>query len=215
MEDSKTKEKVLKRVRQALMQKTENRFPKLDFDSALYAVSDAPLELQFALELIKVNGKFIYCADETEFCSNLKLLLNSVDIGKIFCNNEALCLHLTNMQIPHLTMKDELVNSDTTITDCEALVARTGSVIVSSRQSSGRRASVFPDHHIVVARSSQVVADLKDALQLMKVRYQDQLPSMITAITGPSRTADIEKTLVQGAHGAKEIYVFLIDELPL
>ena len=141
--------------------------------------------------------------------------MNSVDIGKIFCNNEALCLHLTNMQIPHLTMKDDLVNSDTTITDCEALVARTGSVIVSSRQSSGRRASVFPDHHIVVARSSQVVADLKDALQLMKVRYPDQLPSMITAITGPSRTADIEKTLVQGAHGAKEIYVFLIDELPL
>ena len=46
----------------------------------------------------------------------------------------------------------------------------------------------------------------------MKKKYPDNYPSMISLITGPSRTADIEKTLVMGAHGPKELYVFLIED---
>src|SRR5262249_43068275 len=98
------------------------------------------------------------------------------------------------------------------ITLCECLVARTGSVIISSRQMSGRRLPFFPDVHVVLAYTSQLVGEIKDALQLIKLKYGDQIPSMITAITGPSRTADIEKTLVKGAHGPKEIFVFLVDD---
>ncbi|HET6989880.1 MAG TPA: LUD domain-containing protein, partial [Bacteroidia bacterium] len=48
----------------------------------------------------------------------------------------------------------------------------------------------------------------------VKAKYENQMPSMVSVITGPSRTADIEKTLIQGAHGPKEIYVFMIDDLP-
>ncbi|HXC05957.1 MAG TPA: LUD domain-containing protein, partial [Bacteroidia bacterium] len=71
---------------------------------------------------------------------------------------------------------------------------------------------VLPNYHIVVAYTSQLVLHLKDALKGIKDKYGAQPPSMITAIAGPSRTADIEKTLVQGAHGPKEIYVMLIDD---
>jgi L-lactate dehydrogenase complex protein LldG len=53
---------------------------------------------------------------------------------------------------------------------------------------------------------------VKDALQLIKNRYGDNLPSLISFATGPSRTADIEKTLVVGVHGPREVYCFLIDE---
>jgi L-lactate dehydrogenase complex protein LldG len=56
------------------------------------------------------------------------------------------------------------------------------------------------------------VYDVKDALQLIKKRYEGQLPSLISFATGPSRTADIEKTLVVGVHGPKEVYCFLVDE---
>jgi len=97
------------------------------------------------------------------------------------------------------------------ITLCEALVARTGSIMVSSKQQSGRRYVSIPTIHLVVAYTSQLVNELKDALQLIRSKYQD-LPSQIVAISGPSRTADIEKTLVTGAHGPKEIYVFLVDD---
>jgi L-lactate dehydrogenase complex protein LldG len=57
-----------------------------------------------------------------------------------------------------------------------------------------------------------LVNDLKQALAGIKQKYADNIPSMISVITGPSRTADIEKTLIMGAHGPKEIYVFLIDD---
>jgi L-lactate dehydrogenase complex protein LldG len=63
----------------------------------------------------------------------------------------------------------------------------------------------------VIANTSQIVPDIKDALTGMKERYGKNLPSLVSVITGPSRTADIEKTLVMGAHGPKELYLFLID----
>ncbi len=84
--------------------------------------------------------------------------------------------------------------------------------MISSRQDSGRKLPVFPDTHIVVAYSSQLVDDIKDALKAIKLKYADKAPSLISLISGPSRTADIEKTLILGAHGPKEIYLFLIDD---
>jgi L-lactate dehydrogenase complex protein LldG len=56
-----------------------------------------------------------------------------------------------------------------------------------------------------------VVYDLKDALQAVKDKYGNNLPSLITFASGPSRTADIEKTLVVGVHGPKEVYLFLVE----
>jgi len=71
---------------------------------------------------------------------------------------------------------------------------------------------VFPESHIVVAYTSQVVSELQDALVEMRKRYRENFPSQMTVITGPSRTADIEKTLIMGAHGPRELYVFVIDD---
>jgi L-lactate dehydrogenase complex protein LldG len=53
---------------------------------------------------------------------------------------------------------------------------------------------------------------VKDGLIALKEKYQQFLPSMISFATGPSRTADIEKTLVVGVHGPKEVYCFVIDD---
>jgi len=98
------------------------------------------------------------------------------------------------------------------LTTCEALVARLGNVIVSSAIGSGRRLFVAPTYHLIIARTSQVVPDLKDAFMLIREKYGNKIPSMIASWAGPSRTADIEKTLVTPAHGPEEIHVFLIDD---
>ena len=85
--------------------------------------------------------------------------------------------------------------------------------MVSSAQAFGRTLTVYPPIHWVVARSSQLVPRLKDAFGLLRQRYSDQnYPSMVSTITGPSRTADIEKTLVLGAHGPRELWVFLLED---
>jgi len=98
------------------------------------------------------------------------------------------------------------------ITSCESLVARTGSIVLSAASPSGRTTSVYAPIHICIATTSQLVYDVKDALQLIKDKYSGNLPSLISFATGPSRTADIEKTLVVGVHGPKEAYVFLVDQ---
>lgn len=83
---------------------------------------------------------------------------------------------------------------------------------MSSAQASGRTTSVYAPVHICVAYTSQLVYDIKEGLQILKEKYAGKLPSLITLATGPSRTADIEKTLVVGVHGPKEVYVFLVED---
>jgi L-lactate dehydrogenase complex protein LldG len=106
--------------------------------------------------------------------------------------------------------KNELEACDAGITACEAVVAQTGSILVSSATCGGRGLSILPHVHVVIATVDQVVPTLGDALHLAKERYAGRLPSMLSFITGPSRTGDIERILVLGAHGPKELVVILV-----
>ncbi len=96
------------------------------------------------------------------------------------------------------------------ITECDALVAQTGSVLITSRSAGGRALSVLPPHHVVRARASQLLADLPEALALVKKKYATNYPSFISLVTGPSRTGDIERILVLGAHGPRKMTIVLL-----
>jgi L-lactate dehydrogenase complex protein LldG len=106
--------------------------------------------------------------------------------------------------------KSQLESCDAGITACEALVAQTGSILVSSATCGGRALSILPHVHVVVATVDQIVATLGDALHAAQARHAGHLPSMLSFITGPSRTGDIERILVLGAHGPKELIVILV-----
>lgn len=104
----------------------------------------------------------------------------------------------------------ELEGCDAGISECDALIAQTGSVLVTSRSAGGRALSVLPPHHVVLARREQLLRDLPAAFQLLQQKYGTDYPSMISFITGPSRTGDIERILVLGAHGPKKLTIFLL-----
>jgi len=104
----------------------------------------------------------------------------------------------------------ELEKCDVGISACDALVAQTGGVLVTSRSAGGRALSVLPPHHVVLARREQLVPDLVAAFALIKAKYAPNYPSMISFITGPSRTGDIERILVLGAHGPKKLTVLCV-----
>lgn len=106
--------------------------------------------------------------------------------------------------------KDALETCDAGLTACETLVAQTGSILVSSGTCGGRALSILPHVHVVVATLDQIVPTLGDAFQVVRNRYAGHLPSMLSFITGPSRTGDIERILVLGAHGPKELIVLLV-----
>ena len=100
-----------------------------------------------------------------------------------------------------------LEKCDAGITECDALIAQTGSVLVTSRSAGGRALSVLPPHHVVVTRREQLLGDLQDGFELLKEKYGASYPSFISFITGPSRTGDIERVLVLGAHGPKKLTI--------
>jgi L-lactate dehydrogenase complex protein LldG len=99
-------------------------------------------------------------------------------------------------------------STQATITTAEVLVALTGSVLVSAA-CGGRGASVVAPVHIVIANAEQLVPDLDTAFELMRERNLAFQNSYICLITGSSRTADIEKILVMGAHGPIRLIVVL------
>ena len=101
----------------------------------------------------------------------------------------------------------ELEQCDAGISECDALIAQTGTVLVTNRSAGGRALSVLPPHHVVLARREQLVADLPAAFELLQKKYAANYPSMISFITGPSRTGDIERILVLGAHGPKKLTI--------
>jgi len=105
---------------------------------------------------------------------------------------------------------DALESCDVGITECEALIAQTGTVLVSGRRSGGRTLSVLPPHHVVLARRSQMMPDLTTALQKAQEKFANEFPGILSLITGPSRTGDIERILVLGAHGPKRLTILLV-----
>jgi len=211
MEESTSREKVLKKVRNALIYKTDNPFAQVEFDSSVYAPMEESPDVNFAQEFTKVGGKFVYCEDEADLVGTLSALAGENDWQDVYCSDPSIQYILTQAGIPFQSDENSFHDLKVGITACEYLISRLGSVMISSRQYSGRRLNVYPEIHIVIAYTSQLVPDLKDALSGIRERYANRIPSLVSVITGPSRTADIEKTLIMGAHGPKELFVFLTE----
>ncbi|PZR29347.1 MAG: lactate utilization protein B/C [Citrobacter freundii] len=208
MSFSPAKENILKKIRTALSNPTPIPFPKSEGSDSVYKPPMEEVTVEFAEEFSKLQGRFVYCINRQELAFQLSSLIRKMDWQKVFCLEDKL---IGGIDLDDRQVKTDLAGCDVSITGCEYLVARTGSIVMSAAQQSGRTTSVYAPVHICIANSDQLVFDVKDALQQLKDRYGTELPSQITFATGPSRTADIEKTLVVGVHGPKEVYVFFVE----
>ncbi|HEY4062627.1 MAG TPA: lactate utilization protein [Puia sp.] len=210
MKVSSAKENILKKIRQALSQSTPIPFPQSEGSHSVFQPAGQELEVEFAEQFTRLLGKFVFCMDHAELAAQLDGLVMHQGWKKIVCREDKLKTLLRDHRSDLFTDVD-LGDCDAAVTSCELLVARTGSIVMSSASPSGRTVSVYAPVHICIAYTDQLVYDIKDGLLLLKERYQSHFPSLITFATGPSRTADIEKTLVVGVHGPKEVYLFLVD----
>ena len=200
---SPAKENILKRIRQALSNPVPLPFPQSEGVTSVFKPVPDDLGVVFAEEFVKLQGKFAFCADEKDMLQQVKQLIAAKEWTKVFCNE--------NRWNDAFSNTISLATCDVSVTGCELLVARTGTIVMSAAEQSGRTVSVYAPVHICIAYTSQLVYDIKDALQLLKEKYAGNIPSLITFASGPSRTADIEKTLVTGVHGPKEVYCFLVE----
>ena len=211
MSESSSREAILQKIRKALTQSTPLPFPQTAHTASPFHQTERDLALLFAEEFSKLQGKFAFCLDAADLARQLSLLLIQRNWTKIFCNDPIL-VQLLGSAIPGQYYHTTLAACDASITSCEGLVARTGSVVLSAAGDGGRTVSVYAPVHICIAYTSQLCFDVSDSLQALQEKYGQQLPSLISFATGPSRTADIEKTLVTGVHGPREVFVFLVDQ---
>lgn len=200
---SPAKENILKRIRQALSNPVPLPFPQSEGAASVFQPVPDDLGVVFAEEFVKIQGKFAFCTGEKDMLLQVQQLIAAKEWTKVYCNEDNWNAVLSNTI--------SLSTCDVSVTGCELLVARTGTIVMSAAQQSGRTVSVYAPVHICIAYTSQLVYDIKDALQLLKEKYAGNIPSLITFASGPSRTADIEKTLVTGVHGPKEVYCFLVE----
>jgi len=214
---SKARENILRRIRTALQEEeVPMPYPEAEKQSRntfFTGLSEHTVEETFATEFTRSGGHFVFCNTQQDLIENLRLLAESRNWTEVLCAHKPLFSFLVNNKLSFIReLNPAHEQAQVCITDCEAAVARTGSFFLSSRQNHGRVAPVYFPVHIVVLQPHQIVADIGDGLKLLRQKYNDQLPSMINLNTGPSRTADIEKTLVTGVHGPKELFCFFLNQ---
>lgn len=170
----------------------------------------------FAANSVDLKTEFLVCADESELDAQLLRLKTQNNWKKIGVHRGDLTEHAQRvLNLDSLVVDDgydphELERCDVGLTLCDALVAQTGSVLTTNTSSGGRVLSILPPHHVVLARRDQLLPDLPSAFELLEAKYGANYPSLMGFITGPSRTGDIERILVLGAHGPKKLTVLLV-----
>ena len=209
MLDSTTKEKVLKKIRASLLSKSPNPFPQLEIDSSVFVSTSEDPVVEFQKQLTAAGGKFFIVEDELEFAAEI-VELGMLHLWKnIVCIEEGLSNLLYECDLPHSCLVDDINNMNVAITGCECAIVRSGSIVLSSKNQT-RSVPAYAPVHIVLVKASQLVKDMKEMFAYFKSK--GKLPSAISIVTGPSKTADIGGVTVMGAHGPKQLYVFLIDD---
>ncbi|WP_046245518.1 LutC/YkgG family protein [Hymenobacter terrenus] len=208
-----SRDAILARIRQGLVQSAPLP-PRPDFTAPVHPpLNSGDVVVAFAESFQRVGGEFYYCESLSHLAVQLVGFQQRQQVGAPYVWEPKMQELLRAAGVAFRADETNFIaQADLSLTSCEALVARTGSVLVAAATASGRRLSIYPDQHLVLARPSQVVAEIGDALRVVQARYGAQMPSMVSLTTGPSRTADIEKTLVLGAHGPRRLALFLLED---
>ena len=208
------KEQILGDVRNAIIEKQEALIKDVDqhTDTWIPIKEEDGTAITFVQNFKEQGGIFVYLEDEDEFAECLRQLAPENAWEPLWCTSPTMQKMLERSGLAYTTdsarePKQKLVS----ITDCECLVAQTGSIVLSEMMCRSRKNYATPDVLLVTATTTQIVNGLKDAFVKLKGKYGSGYPSQIAIITGPSRTSDIEQTPIIGAHGTRQVAVFLLD----
>lgn len=208
------KEQILAKVREAVMTKDENLFKDVNMQVDTWTPFKEEDGADFTfVERFKENGGiFVYFESKENFLDAMKqyvvenqwepLCSTSKKMHEIFKDSGIA------LSRDYTTKRKKIVS----ITDCECLIAHTGSVVVTDKCAGSRVAYSNADVLLVFASPSQIVASMKDAIHLVKEKYSSDRPSETVIISGASKSTEIDNQLVIGAQGIKQIALFLVEE---
>lgn len=177
------------------------------------------LAAQFETALTAVNGEVLWGGDWPQALNHLMQVIQEIGAKRVVANLEepldqietASAFPGVIWQVPGIESADwrtACATADLGVTGADLALAETGSVVVSTGPGKSRLVSLLPPVHVVVVPKSRLVADLF-AWNRPNI---NEFPSQIVWISGPSKTADIEQTLVVGVHGPKRLIVILYED---
>ena len=172
----------------------------------------------FKASLEEVDGHCLIVHDETELVHALteimrnlrQTTLSSLRVAVSDSSEVQRLAELIDLDLDEVAVTPsaaDVFSFDIGISGAQAGIAETGTLLLDSSRERHRLVSLVPPVHIAILDASQIVATLGEALSLM--RRDEQVSPIVTLVTGPSRTADIELTLAIGVHGPQELYVLI------
>lgn len=212
--DCTNKEQMLTKIRTAIMEKDENHFSTINLqdDTWLPFKEDDGDEFTF-IERFKENGGiFMYFEEMEHFKEAMKQFVVENDWKPLLSTSPAIKDIFADTDMEFQEDYNNLQRKkNVSLIDCECMIAQTGSILVSEATAGSRAAYSSADTLLILARPSQFVAKMKDALWLMKEKYGDEQPASMTIISGPSCSTDIENIPVIGVYGCKQLALFLVE----
>ena len=208
------RERILGRIREALKKPAKIHAAPEPENAARAIFAPIPDALErFRSECAGNGTQLIVTEDSRATSAALASVLTSLPAGEIFVQDAPALQQISpalhaRMDIRWSSEGGPHENSQATITLAEVLVAQTGSVMVSAA-CGGRGASIVAPVHVVVAKASQLVPTLEEGFARIREHETAAKNSYLCLVTGSSRTADIEKILVMGAHGPRRLVVIL------
>jgi len=186
---------------------------------------------KFKTEFERVSGKLAVCRNSDLVLDTIKDLILSSCFKQVAVSNHGVCRQLSLLEklrtalpevqfggedidsenpFERLSLRRDLAQVQLSITGAEYLIADIGSILVAAGAQASRQISLLPSTHLVIATPDQIFPNMAELFLRIHERYGESLPgSALTLITGPSRTADIEQTIVIGAHGPYRVHVIL------
>ena len=205
------KERILKRIREALTAAPITVERAIDLDSSVFVPAGATLDVVFAENFVHRGGQFVYCENMEEAVRSLLYWANENQWhGNIFCRDESVEHILQWAGIPYGKEPVDGVLKSVGVCSCRCLVANDGSILFDS-VSAGRRIFAQADTVIFIALSEQIMPDLRTFWKTQQ-QADDDLPSMMSLWTGLSHFVDVDGIPMQG-FGPKNIYLVLIDQI--
>lgn len=180
--------------------------PKPDKQQSNAMIND----VKFAENFVAQGGKFIYCEDIFQFLQFLKSLQVENGWNYIFSWNPEIRKIFTKYEFQVDDPEMLIQYADAAISYCDSLVAENGCIMLAPDQSSNRKLTTFPKHHIIVASQNNLADTLDEAIQLFKTEYFNKLPALLE-LNEDKRVYKAYHSRLLSADGTKDVYVFYID----
>lgn len=193
--------------------KSSNQEEESEIEYKYLPKKDELVEEKFTLNFISNGGKYLYAidSDECEQYFNEILKENNWEEKSMLCFKK----DFTKNFIPNNKIKfnKSNLNSNLFITDCEFLVAKDGSILVSAKQIQSYKSNDLPNNIIVMAKTSQLSETLSKGLEGIRIKYSNNLPSNITSIKNFNKNEGEDLNFLTYGSSAKNLYLILLEDL--